>query len=86
MVYHANLIGDLMETSPHKAAAKLRELLAEANGNGRLVAQTLGVTERQLGRWIKRLRDAHIADLRRFRKKVRAAVPGAVHLDSAGRK
>lgn len=78
-------MGRLVENDPKEAAKDLQELFLSANGNGRLVASVLGISERQLGRWIKKLREAGVFDLRKFRDRVRDSVPGHVYLNSRGR-
>jgi len=86
MTYHSNLVGELIEYYPELAAERLRELIDRTNGNGREVAVLLGVTERQVGRWMRRLRDQGVADLRAYRQAVRAGVKGAIHVDATGRR
>lgn len=85
MTFHANPIGELIHTKPHTAAQRLRVLIRNANGNGRLVAEILGVSERQLGRWMRKLKADGIADLRSYRQRIRKQVPGAIHLDAVER-
>ena len=85
MTYRRNLIGDLMQEDRVKAANKLRILLRNSNGNGKLVAEALGVNERQVRRWIQWLFEEGVADLRAYRKKVRAQVKGAITTNARGR-
>lgn len=55
MAFRFTSIGALIESDPKAAYKKVRAALAMTKGHQRLAAQQLGVSERALKRWIKRL-------------------------------